>query len=141
MRSLLLAACAALAALGAAGTRAQLTDEQRAVQGEGVYRRHCAQCHGPEADGGGILAKRFTPPPSNLATSQRTDDYRMQIITVGGLNMGRSPVMPEWGLELSAQEILAVVVYLRKVSDDAAVRARAGTGGQSAVAQRRRSHG
>jgi mono/diheme cytochrome c family protein len=78
------------------------------------------QCHGERADGQGPLASKYTPRPSNLAASVRTDDYKAQIITLGGKAMGRSPTMPEWGLELTGQEILALVTYLRKVSDDAA---------------------
>ena len=135
------AAVAGLAATLAALPGYARDDADRARTGEGVYRRHCAQCHGPEADGRGVLAKRFDPPPSNLAHSPRTDDYRMQIITVGGGAMGRSTVMPEWGLELSGQEILDVVVYLRRVSDQAAARAKAGKSGTSAVAHRGRGHG
>lgn len=127
-------------ALAAAPAAAQMSDAERAAQGRGVYQRHCAQCHGPDHDGRGIHAERLKPPPSNLAASSRTDDYRLQIITVGGLNMGRSAMMPEWGLELSAQEILAVVVYLREVSERAAARAKA-KGGSSAVARAARTHG
>lgn len=115
-------------------------DADRVRTGEGVYQRHCAQCHGPDADGQGIHAKRFNPPPSNLSTSKRSDDYRMQIITVGGQNMGRSAVMPEWGLELSGQEILDVVVYLRKVTDDTMARA-AKAGPRSSAARRQAGHG
>ena len=89
-------------------------------RGGAAYRRHCVQCHGERADGRGPLAGKYNPPPSNLAASARTDDYKAQIITLGGKAMGRSPVMPEWGLELTGQEILALVSYLRKVSDDAA---------------------
>lgn len=135
-----LAAFGVAAAFAAAPAAAQMTDAERAVQGKGVYQRHCVQCHGPEHDGRGIHAPRLKPPPSNLATSSRTDDYRLQIITVGGRSMGRSAMMPEWGLELSAQEILAVVVYLREVSEQTAARAKA-KGGSSAVARGARTHG
>ena len=116
------------AGMAAAGAAAQLGDEPRAPLGERVYANHCAQCHGPEADGRGIHAERLNPRPSNLALSDRSDDYRVRIVTLGGLKMGRSQMMPEWGLELSAAEIRAVVAYLRKVSDQA-------------VANRGRSHG
>ena len=130
---------AVLAVAGPAPAAAQLTEAQRARQGEGIYQRHCAQCHGPSADGQGIHAWRFKPPPTNLAASKRGDDYWLQIITVGGLNMGRSAVMPEWGLELSAAEILAVVYYLREVND--AVASAKAKGGSSAVAHRKPGHG
>jgi mono/diheme cytochrome c family protein len=39
-------------------------------------------------------------------------------VTLGGAPLGRSSVMPEWGLELSGDEILDVVTYLRQVVDD-----------------------
>jgi mono/diheme cytochrome c family protein len=129
-----------VAALLAASAAHARDDADRVRTGEGVYRRHCAQCHGPDADGQGVHAKRFNPPPSNLSTSKRTDDYRMQIITVGGLNMGRSAVMPEWGLELSGQEILDVVVYLRKVTDETGARA-AKARPSSSAARRQPAHG
>jgi len=35
------------------------------------------------------------------------------IITLGGEAMGRSPAMPVWGQQLTAQEIKDVVAYLR----------------------------
>lgn len=98
---------------------------ESALLGAEAYKRHCAQCHGERADGRGMLADRYDPRPSNLAESTRSDDYRSQIITVGGKAMGRSNVMPQWGLELSDQEISALVSYLRKVSNDAAVSRRA----------------
>lgn len=104
--------------LGAPRDAAASDEWQR--RGEAAYRRHCAQCHGDRADGHGPLADKYTPRPSNLARSTRTDDYKAQIITLGGKAMGRSAVMPEWGLELSGQEILALVDYLREVSGEAA---------------------
>ena len=131
---------AAVATLAAALAGAELIDTRRAQHGEDVYQRHCAQCHGARADGQGIHAPRFDPRPSNLAASPRGDDYWLQIITVGGQTMGRSAVMPEWGLELSAQEILAVVHYLRKVNNAAAASAKA-KAGTSAVGHPGRAHG
>lgn len=104
--------------LGAPRDAAATEDSER--RGQASYRRHCVQCHGESADGRGPLASKYTPRPSNLARSERSDEYKAQIITLGGKALGRSAVMPEWGLELSGQEILALVDYLRKVSDDAA---------------------
>ena len=100
-------ASAAHAALAADDTR----------KGEAVFRNHCVQCHGEKADGRGPLAARFNPPPADIGASKRSDDYMLQIVTLGGASLGRSAVMPEWGLELSGDEILAVVTYLREVVD------------------------
>lgn len=96
-----------------------------AVKGRQVFRSHCMQCHGEKADGHGPLAARFTPPPADISVSRRSDDYMMQIVTLGGAALGRSSVMPEWGLELSSEEIADVVIYLRQVVDQKAA-ARAG---------------
>ena len=90
------------------------------VKGKVVFRGHCMQCHGEKADGRGPLASRYDPPPADIANSTRTEEYMLQIVTLGGQAMGRSAVMPEWGLELSGEEILDVVAYLREVRRDTA---------------------
>ena len=90
--------------------------EDRVTRGAQLFGRHCEQCHGPLAEGNGPLAARYDPRPSNLRASTRSDDYKLQIISLGGAAMGRSPVMPEWGLELTGQEILALVEYLRSIA-------------------------
>lgn len=87
-------------------------------KGRTVFRAHCVQCHGEKADGRGPLAPRFNPPPADIAASTRSDDYMLQIVTRGGEAMGRSSVMPRWGLELSGQEIRDVVTYLRQVVEE-----------------------
>jgi mono/diheme cytochrome c family protein len=48
------------------------------------------------------------------ATYMRTlpDDYLFQIIKQGGANLGK-PGMPSWGQELTDEEIMALVVYIR----------------------------
>ncbi|MGE5094174.1 MAG: c-type cytochrome [Betaproteobacteria bacterium] len=86
-----------------------------AARGKAVFRAHCIQCHGEKADGRGPLAARFNPPPANIAATTRGDDYLLQIVRRGGEAMGRSSAMPRWELELSGDEILDVVAYLRQV--------------------------
>jgi len=90
------------------------------LKGRAVFRGHCMQCHGENADGRGPLAARFDPPPADISNSTKTEEYMLQIVTLGGQAMGRSGVMPEWGLELSGEEILDVVSYLRQVMRDTA---------------------
>jgi mono/diheme cytochrome c family protein len=108
------AALAAALAFAAGGALA----EESVARGRAVFRTNCVQCHGENADGHGPLAARFNPPPADISATTRTDDYLLQIITLGGAPLGRSSVMPEWGLELSGAEILDVVTYLRTVVDD-----------------------
>jgi len=107
----------AMLALATTGL-ARAADDELVRRGEAVYRGHCVQCHGDNADGRGPLAARFRPPPANLRASARTDDYKKKIITLGGKAMGRSDVMPAWGLELSPAEIAALVGYLRRIADE-----------------------
>lgn len=98
---------AMLAGLAPLGAQAQVL-----ARGAEVFKGHCMQCHGSSGGGDGPLAARYDPRPSNLRASTRTEEYMMQIVTLGGAALGRSSVMPEWGLELSGPEILAVVEYV-----------------------------
>jgi len=86
------------------------TPERR---GEAVFKANCLLCHGVKGDGKGRASVLFKPPPANLTKSDKNDDYKRMIITYGGAAMGRSPVMPIWGEQLSSQEIEDVIKYLR----------------------------
>lgn len=89
------------------------TDSKR--RGEVVFKTNCILCHGLKADGKGRAARLYDPPPANLTKSDKNDDYKRMIITLGGAAMGRSEFMPVWGEQLSEQEIEDVVAYLRIV--------------------------
>jgi len=82
-------------------------------RGEAVFKANCILCHGVKGDGKGRASVLFNPPPANLTRSDKNDQYKTMIITYGGAAMGRSPVMPVWGEQLSSQEIEDVVNYLR----------------------------
>jgi len=89
------------------------TDSVR--RGEVVFKTNCILCHGLKADGKGRAARLYDPPPANLTRSDKNDDYKRMIITLGGAAMGRSEFMPIWGEQLSEQEIEDVIAYLRTV--------------------------
>ncbi len=84
-------------------------------RGEVVFKTNCVLCHGVKGDGKGRASVLFDPPPANLTRSDKNDEYKTMIITMGGAAMGRSPVMPVWGEQLSTQEINDVVAYLRTI--------------------------
>ena len=86
-----------------------------AGRGEVVFKTNCVLCHGVKGDGKGRASVLFDPPPANLTKSDKNDEYKTMIITMGGAAMGRSPVMPVWGEQLSTQEINDVVAYLRTI--------------------------
>ena len=84
-------------------------------RGEIVFKTNCILCHGLKGDGNGRAAKLYDPPPANLTRSDKNDDYKRMIITLGGAAMGRSQAMPVWGEQLSTQEINDVVNYLKTI--------------------------
>ncbi|MDZ4262110.1 MAG: c-type cytochrome [Pseudomonadota bacterium] len=84
-------------------------------RGEVVFKTNCILCHGVNGDGKGRASELYDPPPANLTISDKNDDYKRSIITMGGAAMGRSPVMPIWGEQLGPDEINDVVAYLRTI--------------------------
>ena len=90
-----------------------VTDPVR--RGEVVFKTNCILCHGVNGDGKGRASELYNPPPANLTRSDKNDDYKRSIITMGGAAMGRSEVMPVWGEQLGADEINDVVAYLRTI--------------------------
>jgi cytochrome c oxidase cbb3-type subunit 3 len=84
-------------------------------RGNVVYKTNCILCHGVKADGKGRASILFDPPPANLTLSDKNDEYKKMIITLGGKAMARSPVMPIWGEQLSEQQIDDVVAYLHTI--------------------------
>lgn len=84
-------------------------------RGEIVFKTNCILCHGVKGDGKGRASVLYNPPPANLTLSDKNDQYKMMIITLGGKAMGRSEVMPVWGEQISEQQIADVVAYLRTI--------------------------
>lgn len=84
-------------------------------RGEVVFKTNCILCHGVNGDGKGRASVLYNPPPADLTRSDKNDDYKRLIITMGGAAMGRSEVMPVWGEQLNADEINDVVAYLRTI--------------------------
>ena len=85
------------------------------ARGEVVFKTNCILCHGVKGNGKGRASVMYDPPPANLTRSDKNDMYKKMIITMGGAAMGRSSVMPQWGLQLKEQEIDDVVAYLRTI--------------------------
>ena len=86
------------------------------ARGEVVFKTNCILCHGVKGDGKGRASVFLDPPPANLTMSDKNDEYKKMIITLGGKAMGRSERMPVWGEQLlSEQQIDDVVAYLRTI--------------------------
>ncbi len=82
------------------------------ARGEVVYKTNCVLCHGIRGDGKGRASVLYNPRPADLIHSDKNTQYKLAIVTEGGEYMGRSPIMPPWGLQLTEQEIKDVVTYI-----------------------------
>lgn len=86
------------------------------AQGERLYKRYCAGCHGTDGRGG---AHTFMPHVENLTkqgyVDLLTDDYLATAIKDGGVAVGKSAYMPAWGDTLSDGEIASVIAHIRQL--------------------------
>lgn len=87
------------------------------LQGQGrlLFDRHCAGCHGATGDGRGNRLGRLGHPAGNLRLSPMDAAQQAQIVIWGGDRRQRSPDMPAWGAQLSAEEVTAVVLYTQSL--------------------------
>ncbi|MGV7222197.1 MAG: cytochrome c [Nitrospinales bacterium] len=88
-----------------------------AAKGANVYKEYCSQCHGVNGEGDGPAASGLNPKPavhSKMALSDFPDDYLFNIIYYGGKSVGKSYLMPDFGLTLPSQDLANVVAYLKE---------------------------
>jgi mono/diheme cytochrome c family protein len=86
------------------------------AEGEGLYKRYCAGCHGVDGRGG---AHTFMPHIENLTKKghieQLSDEYLLTVIKEGGPAVGKSSYMPAWGKTLSDQDIASIIAHIRQL--------------------------
>ena len=88
-----------------------------AIDGNALYLKWCAGCHGAAGNGDGPNAANLPVRPARHADaammSARSDDALYDVIAVGGAPYGRSPRMPAFGATLTPVEIRALVAQIR----------------------------
>lgn len=96
-------------------TTIDYTYEQR--QGQHLYGKYCAVCHGEEGKGDGFNAFNLNPKPRDFSDSiymsALSDEKIAETISDGGRGVGRSAQMPAWGGRLGKAEVLYLTDYLR----------------------------
>lgn len=97
----------------------QLTYEQS--NGQILYLRYCAVCHGKTGEGDGFNAYNLRPAvPRNFtdkeAMDKLTDRHLAEVISKGGQAVGRSPLMPAWGHTVNERQIRYLISYLRTMT-------------------------
>jgi len=90
--------------------------------GKQTFMQICTPCHGPEGKGDGPASVALDPKPRNLTDpaymAPMNDRYLFELISRGGVAVGKSPLMPAQ-VGLSAQDIGNVVAYVRTLSGTA----------------------
>lgn len=82
-------------------------------QGKALYLGHCAGCHGVDGGGNGPAASGMSPAPTNFKTATPatlSDNTIQQAVLVG-----KGTVMRGYATILTANEINALVLYLRSL--------------------------
>lgn len=91
------------------------------VNGEALYARHCAACHGETGAGDGWNAGNLPVAPTAHADptlmSSRPDDTLYDAVAGGAYVLDGSARMPAFGRMLSPAQIRAVVRHIRVLCD------------------------
>jgi mono/diheme cytochrome c family protein len=91
------------------------------LDGNALYARHCAACHGPGGGGDGWNAAALPVHPTAHADAtlmgRRPDDTLYDAIYVGGYVLDKSARMPAFGDLLEPEQIRALVGYIRELCD------------------------
>lgn len=100
-----------LALLGLNGINGLAAQQKEAEEQFGGL---CASCHGAKGMGDGPAAAALNPKPASFADStfqaSRTDEQLTAVITDG-----KPPMMPAFGKQLSAEQVAALVAYIREL--------------------------
>lgn len=85
-------------------------------RGARLYQEHCAQCHGPEAQGHpdwqtpGVVA---APPLNGTGTDTKRSRAALIAVIKNGAKRDGAPIMPGWAGRLSEEEIADVIVWFQ----------------------------
>jgi len=90
--------------------------------GKNLFLSACSPCHGQQGHGDGPSSKDLNPKPRNLTDAAYMtpldDRYLFELISRGGIAVGKSPQMPQF--PLSSQDIGNLISYVRTLSKPAA---------------------
>jgi mono/diheme cytochrome c family protein len=91
-----------------------------AAKGKAKYQEVCASCHGATGKGDGPAAAGLPVKPRNHTDAaymgKLKDQQIFDTIKKGGQAMGKSPLMPPWGGQLSDAQIWDLVAYIRTLA-------------------------
>jgi mono/diheme cytochrome c family protein len=93
------------------------------ADGKQIFMQTCTPCHGQEGKGDGPASASLDPKPRNLADpaymKSLDERYMFELISRGGLAMGKSPLMPAQP-SLALRDISNVIAYVKTLSNSPA---------------------
>jgi mono/diheme cytochrome c family protein len=113
--------------LAAYDTEADWSDAQRLIplsyqqaQGKRIFYQQCVWCHADATPAGPSNRSNLTPVPPLLndgaTLNAESNEYMQNVVTLGGVAMGKSAMMPPYGRMLSAEEIRSVIAFARAIA-------------------------
>jgi mono/diheme cytochrome c family protein len=113
--------------LAAYDTEADWSDAQRLIplsyqqaQGKRIFYQQCVWCHADATPAGPSNRSNLTPIPPLLndgaTLNAESNEYMQNVVTLGGVAMGKSAMMPPYGRMLSAEEIRSVIAFARAIA-------------------------
>jgi mono/diheme cytochrome c family protein len=108
--------------------RASVSVGDPVAAGKVLFMSACVPCHGETGKGDGVASKDLNPKPRNLTDAAYMapldDRYLYELISRGGIAVGKSAQMPEFAL--SPQDIQNLVIYVRTLPNGGVVNTTAG---------------
>src|SRR5207245_10488117 len=90
------------------------------AQGKRMFYQQCVWYHEHATPAGPSNRSNLTPVPPLLndgaTLNAESDEYMLNIVTLGGTAMGKSAMMPPYGRMLSAEEIRSVIAFTRAIA-------------------------
>ncbi|MPZ75674.1 MAG: c-type cytochrome [Deltaproteobacteria bacterium] len=94
---------------------------QSRAEGQKLYSTHCSACHGEGGKGDGPAGKSLPIKPADHTDGKLmnsfSDKFLSEIISKGGVAVGKSPFMPSWGGVLKENQLRDLVAYLRSIAN------------------------
>jgi mono/diheme cytochrome c family protein len=108
-----------LLCVGAIGVQSGGAQDQ--AEGQKLYATYCSGCHGDKGKGDGPAANSLPVKPidhtDGKIMNELSDKYLHEIISKGGMAVGKSSFMPPWGGQLNDRQVRDIIAFMRGIAD------------------------
>lgn len=87
------------------------TGPERPIEGQVIFNRHCARCHGPDGKG-----SKESPSAKDLTNKAFIDGFTDDQLRMA-IHNGRPPAMPGFRGEFAEPTLKVLIAYVRSLSD------------------------